>query len=452
MKKEFSSFKDPAGFIYIQDSVLYRKINKTYLPTFNQCKSTGLYDILFQKNLLVPHTQITGDILKPLPVFISYPYEWCFSQLKDAALATLKIAQIALNYNMTLKDATPFNIQFVNGKPLLIDTLSFEPFENKPWDAYKQFCQSFLAPLALLSYIDLRLAAPLLKEYLNGIPLDLTIRLLPPRAFLHLGLFIHLYLHNYNEAKYNTKFKKIKQGQLVFSKFKMQALLDHLKSTVQALSLHKQKTEWQNYYQSSSYTAEGLNIKKDLLLSFVRLIQPQNIWDFGGNTSLFSKYLAQLNLNTVSLDIDHMAVEKAYLSIKNSQLPILPLIMDLTNPSPSLGFAHQERKSLLARKSDNSCILCLAFIHHLAISYNIPFELIANYFSAFAKYLIIEFVPKTDVQIQKLLLNRKDIFADYNLPAFIKIFSTFYTIKKQQEIANTGRVLFLMESKNVSVK
>lgn len=452
MKKEFSSFKDPAGFIYTQDSVLYRKINKTYLPTFNQCKSTGLYDVLFQKNLLIPHTQVAEDIIKPLPVFISYPYEWCFSQLKDAALATLEIAQIALNYNMTLKDATPFNIQFLNGKPLLIDTLSFEPFENKPWDAYKQFCQSFLAPLALLSYTDLRLAAPLLKEYLNGIPLDLTIRLLPARAFLHLGLFIHLYLHNYNEAKYNTKFKKIKQEQLVFSKFKMQALLDHLKSTVQALSLHKQKTEWQNYYQSSSYTTEDLNIKKNLVISYIQTIQPQNIWDFGGNTSLFSKYLAQLNLHTVSLDIDPMAVETAYLSIKNARLPILPLIMDLTNPSPSLGFAHQERKSLLARKNDNSCILCLAFIHHLAISYNIPFELIAHYFSAFAKYLIIEFVPKTDVQIQKLLLNRKDIFEDYNLPSFIKVFSKFYTIKQQQEIANTGRVLFLMESKNVSVK
>lgn len=452
MKKIFSSFKDPAGFVYTQNSVLYRKINKTYLDVYEKCKNSGLYEVLFKKNLLIPHTEIAKDTIQPQQIFISYPYEWCFSQLKDAALATLEIEQIALDYGMTLKDATPFNIQFLNGNPLLIDTLSFEPFENKPWDAYKQFCQTFLAPLAMMSYIDIRIAPPLLKEYLNGIPLDLAKRLLPLRAFFKLGLFIHIFLHNYNEAKYNKQFYKIKEADLVFSKFQMLALIDNLKSTIQALKPHKQKTQWQDYYQFSSYTAEDLKIKNDLLLSFIQTIHPDNIWDFGGNISLFSKNIAQLNINTISLDIDSIAVEKAYQALKNSHLPVLPLIMDLTNPSPALGFAHQERDSLNNRKRDNSCILCLAFIHHLAISYNIPFELIAQYFSAFAKHLIIEFVPKTDIQTQKLLLNRKDVFGNYNLNTFIQAFSQFYTIKQQQEIAHTNRILFVMESQNVSVK
>ncbi|MEI7526409.1 MAG: hypothetical protein WCJ95_18825, partial [Mariniphaga sp.] len=184
-----SSFRDPSGFLFYEEGKLLRQVNGCYKEDYDLLMGSGLYTRLVEKNLLIPHQELTGHqglngstykVIEPEKVgFISYPYEWSFSQLKDAAFATLEIQKIALQYGMTLKDATAYNVQFHKGRPVFIDTLSFEIYqEGKPWQAYKQFCQHFLAPLALMGYTDIRLNQ-LLKLYIDGIPLDLTSRLLP---------------------------------------------------------------------------------------------------------------------------------------------------------------------------------------------------------------------------------------------------------------------------------
>ena len=175
-----SSFRDPSGFLFVEDGSLYRQVNQVYRENYDHLIESGLYDALVSKGLLIPHKEASSDlartddaykVLKPQPVpFISYPYEWCFSQLKDAALLTLQVQKTAIDFGATLKDASAYNVQFVGPKPVLIDTLSFEKYtEGQAWVPYRQFCQHFLAPLALMSCTDVRLSQ-LSRTYIDGVP------------------------------------------------------------------------------------------------------------------------------------------------------------------------------------------------------------------------------------------------------------------------------------------
>ena len=173
--KETSSFRDPSGYIYYENNTVYRKINKHYFDKYDYLMTSGLYDELIKQNLLIEHEEVKRTdeyiIIKPVQLpFISYPYEWCFEQIKDASITTLKIQNISLKYNMTLKDATAYNIQFYQGKPIFIDTLSFDFYkEGEPWGAYVQFTRHFMAPLLLTTYVDENLNC-LLRNYIDGIP------------------------------------------------------------------------------------------------------------------------------------------------------------------------------------------------------------------------------------------------------------------------------------------
>jgi len=200
-----SSFRDPSGFLFTENGTLFRSVGRLYQQNYDHLIQSGLYNKLVADDLLIPHREIqrpakttddTYKIIQPEIVpFISYPYEWCFSQLKDAALALIKIQKRALDCNMILKDASAYNIQFFKGKPILIDTLSFEIYkENQPWVAYRQFCQHFLAPLALMASRDIRLGQ-LMRIYIDGLPLDLVSGLLPISTWFKPALLSHIHLH-----------------------------------------------------------------------------------------------------------------------------------------------------------------------------------------------------------------------------------------------------------------
>ena len=200
-----ASFRDPSGFLFSQNGILFRQINRTYSEDYARLMDSGLYEKLVKANVLIPHVEVDQapaekeaafKVIQPERVpFISYPYEWSFSQLKDAALATLSIHKRALKLGMSLKDASAYNIQFVHGKAMLIDTLSFEVYKaGEPWTAYKQFCQHFLAPLTLMSYRDIRLSQ-LLRVYIDGVPLDLVSELLPFKTKFNFGLLTHIHVH-----------------------------------------------------------------------------------------------------------------------------------------------------------------------------------------------------------------------------------------------------------------
>ncbi len=459
-EKVSGSFRDPSGFMFKHDENLYRQVNQRYREEYDSLMSSGLYEQLTKTKTLVAHKEV--DIhLAPLPDiaykiiqpevvnFVSYPYEWCFNQLKDAAILTLSIARRSLEFELSLKDASAYNIQFHQGRPVFIDTLSFEKYkEGKPWVAYKQFCQHFLAPLALMAKTDIRLLQ-LLKVFIDGIPLDLASGLFPANSKLNFGLSTHIHLHSRSQKKYANKdvTQPVVENKGKLTKASTLALFDSLLSTVRALEVRTIRTEWADYYQDNNYTESSFVAKRKLVRSFVQRVSPESVWDLGANTGEFSRVASEMGIPTIAFDIDPGAVQQNYdLVKKNKEIHMLPLVMDLTNPSPNLGWHNAERESLQAR-GPVDLIMALALIHHLAISNNVPLIDVANYFADLGKYLIIEFVPKSDSQVKRLLRSRVDIFPEYTLEGFKKSFKTWFELVEEKKVPGSERSLFLFKKK-----
>ena len=450
-----ASFRDPSGFLFTRSGVLYRQINRAYEPEYARLMNSGLYEKLVKAGLLIPHAEVDEAAAEPDAVlkiiqpervsFISYPYEWSFGQLKSAALATLSIQKRALKADMSLKDASAYNIQFVRGKAALIDTLSFELYnEGQPWVAYRQFCQHFLAPLALMALKDVRLSQ-LLRVYIDGVPLDLASELLPAKTRLNFGLLTHIHLHASAQKRYAGEDLKTRGGKLGVNRQAMLGLIESLESTITKLDWTPHGTQWGNYYEITNYSESAFEHKKQLVSEWTRRLQPGMVWDLGANTGVFSRLASETAAYVVSFDIDPAAVEQNYRQVKNEKTEnLLPLLLDLTNPSPALGWAHRERESFGAR-GPADLVLALALIHHLAIANNVPLPQVANFLAEAGKWLVIEFVPKSDSQVQKLLASRSDIFPTYTRRGFEDAFQTRFNIHESVDIHQTERVLYLME-------
>lgn len=454
-----SSFRDPSGFVFAEGDRIFRQINACGLDDYRLLHSSGLYQALTGKGWLVPHTEVPGDaagspsaarVIQPEKIeYISYPYEWCFSQLKDAALLTLDIQLLALKHGMTLKDASAYNVQFRGFSPVLIDTLSFTRYEEgKPWVAYRQFCQHFLAPLLLICKRDLRLAQ-LAKVHIDGIPLDLASRLLPRRTRFSPGILMHLHLHARAQQNFaasdDTGIARRKYRPL--SKAGMQGIVTGLKSLIQDLDWNPTGTEWADYYSATNYTDHAFDTKRSIINTFLDKIGPKRVWDIGGNTGVFSRLASARGISTASFDIDPAAIEINYRQAKKEKnQSLLPLVIDLTNPSNGIGWANQERQTL-AERGPVDCIFALALIHHLAISNNVPLAKISSYLASLGKHLIMEFVPKSDSQVKRLLSSREDIFDTYTIEGFEAAFSQNFVIRDKVPVNDSKRTMYWLEKK-----
>jgi len=455
MKALNSSFRDPSGFVFLQGNNIFRVVNNSYRDDYDKLMSK-LYPALTQAELLISHTEVDFDSTKKanqykllqaekIP-FISYPYEWSFSQYKDAALTTLAIQRKALEQGMTLKDASVYNIQFYRGKPIFIDTLSFEKYEEgNPWIAYGQFCRHFLAPLTLMAYHDPRMGA-MMRDYIDGIPLDLASGLLPFKSRFRVPLFLHIHLHASSQKRHADSENKSAKTAKKFSHAAMMGLIDSLENGIKKLRLKTDRTEWGAYYEETILSNDYLLKKQTLVSRFLEDIDAKLVWDVGANDGTFSRLAAKKSY-TVAFDIDHLAVEYNYLKIKEKQEKnILPLLLDLTNPSPAIGWNNEERDSIFGRENPD-LILALALVHHLAISNNVPLHKLATFFANLTPQLIVEFVPKIDLRVRTLLATREDIFPDYTKEGFEAAFNEYFTIEDMQKIEGTDRVLYLMQRK-----
>jgi hypothetical protein len=346
---------------------------------------------------------------------------------------------------MSLKDASAYNVQFHQGKTVLIDTLSLEIYkEGEPWVAYKQFCQHFLAPLALMAKVDIRLLQ-LLKIYIDGVPLDLASHLLPISTRLNFGLMAHIHLHARAQARYSRQAVKSQPVKNKVSKQSLIALIENLTTTVKKLEWNPVGTEWGDYYNITNYTSSAFEHKKKLVSEWVSKVNPNSVWDLGANNGTFTRLASTKSIPSIAFDVDPAAVEQNYRQVKlNKEDNLLPLVQDLTNPSPALGWHHSERDSLFERASADM-VFALAVIHHLAISNNVPLAQIAEFFSAAGKWLIIEFVPKSDSQVQKLLASRLDIFDEYTKADFEKKFVSRFIIHETVNLKESDRYLYLMQ-------
>ena len=457
-----SSFRDPSGFVFSHQGEVYRQVNINYRDHYCRLMESGLYDSLVAESLLLPHEQSSvapplpdcaHTVIKPTQIpFISYPYEWCFSQLKTAALATLDIQDKALAHGMVLKDASAYNIQFLGGRPVFIDTLSFEEYkEGEPWVAYRQFCQHFLAPIALMARADIRLNQ-LARIYIDGIPLSLASNLLPFFSRFTLSLFLHIHAHAKSQARYaesgnNTARAGKRKIRRNVSRIGLRGLVDNLRSAIRKLCWKPEGTEWGDYYHDTNYTIAAMDEKKRLVAEFLDLAAPKMVWDIGANTGEFSRIASGKGMQTISFDIDPAAVERNFLqTVQEKESHLLPLLLDATNPSPSLGWQNRERNSMLERGPADT-VLALALIHHLVISNNVPLPLAASFFYKIARTLIIEFVPKSDSQVKRLLASREDIFPDYTQDGFEQAFLEKFQLGKKYKLAGSERILYFFKKK-----
>jgi hypothetical protein len=314
--------------------------------------------------------------------------------------------------------------------------------------AYRQFCQHFLAPLALMAKRDVRLNQ-LLRVYIDGIPLDLASHLLPGSTRLNFGLSVHIHLHASFQRKHASNAQKGSSRGAGMSQQGLEGLIDSLRAAINKLHWEARGTEWGDYYSeiSGHYSDAASTHKMEIIEKYLDRAAPACAWDLGANTGVFSRAASSRGIPTVAFDIDPAAVELNYLACKkNKDTNLLPLVLDLTNPSPAIGWNNRERMSLLER-GPVDVVLALALIHHLAIANNVPLPRLADFFQQAGRWLVIEFVPKEDSQVQILLASREDIFPDYTQEGFEAAFKQFFEIRASTLVRETKRTLYLMERK-----
>jgi 2-polyprenyl-3-methyl-5-hydroxy-6-metoxy-1,4-benzoquinol methylase len=450
-----SSYRDPSGFMFKKDGVYYRQINRIFKDEFDYFISSGCYKELVNQGLLLPHETLSENLtgspdwyltLKPEQLkFVSYPYEWSFDMLKDAALLTLRILKTALEKGMILKDATPYNIQFHKGKMFFIDTLSFEKYnEKEPWVAYRQFCETFLGPLLISKYAGQSLNQ-LFLTWPDGIPLPVIKALLPARSKWSLHLWLHIHLHE--NIRHRSKSKNTTKRNLNFSKHKLERLIQSLELIVKKLTLKATKTNWNEYYNEASERGNYIQSKQAIIAAWLKELPEVNIAaDLGANEGLFSKLVVNEKTYTVAADADEDCINRLYLAASHDKNELIhPVIINVTNPSPAIGILNNERPSFIER-GPFDLVLALALIHHLAIAKNIPLLKLAVFLDRIClQYLIIEFIPKEDNKLQLLMRNRKDIFNNYTEGFFEIAFANFFKLVKKEKITDSGRTLYLMK-------
>jgi len=449
-----ASYRDPAGHVFLQDGVVYRQVNRSYQEDFGKLMDSGLYATLSGKGWLIEHEDAsipgTDDrawkIIRPRRIDpITYPYEWSFSQLQEAACLTLDIQKEAMKVGLSLKDATPFNVIFdKQGAAIFIDTLSFETYHPEdPWVAYHQFCTGFLAPLLLAAKRDPDLIR-FLALHPEGIPLERCASLLPRSTRFQTLSALHIHLPS-----------KMKPGKgptkkIVFSKDKLHRIIDHLRSGIATLKCEGPST-WSDYYEETILGGGYLEAKKKAVTELLAGKSIDTIFDAGSNTGEFSMLLAAEGKRVIAADVDARSVDQLArkISLERSQgtvRSILPIVVDLMNPPPAIGWGNSERPAFLDRiRTDLT--LALALVHHLALGRNLPFSKMSETFARISPWLLIEFVPKHDPKAQELLKHRKDGFTEYNETNFLAAFSEHYELAERRGIQGLDRTLFLFRRK-----
>ena len=451
------SFRDSSGFIFEFGNIILRCINLEYRNHYDHLIKSGLFSSLVKSNLLVNHEEVEFKttvsetqykIIQPTKIEdISYPYEWSFTQLKEAALLTLDIQLKSLDYNMQLKDATPYNIQFRGIHPIFIDTLSFEKIhnENYLWKPYKQFCEMFLHPLCLSAFVDPQLSKNLMISNINGISSNLILKILPFKKKLNFSILLHIILPHYFSNKKSTNNSKSKD--LIISKDQHLRLLKQLKGFIQGIKLNNKKTQWGQYYKQVKDEKNLYLIDKKATISKMVTDKGLSIaWDLGANDGLFSRLIPK-ETSVLSMDFDWKSVEFNFKYNKEvNAFNILPLCVDLVNPSPGIGWLNNERSDIFSRLRRPDLIMGLALIHHL-LHFNISLPKIIELFDLTQKYVIVEYIPFNDPKSQEIFQTVKYTFSYPTLEEFKSCFHKRFKLLEEKILTQTERRLFLYERK-----
>jgi hypothetical protein len=468
------SYKDTAARVVLEEGIYYRYIFNEYQAEFDHLMHSSLYKVLIEKGLMITHQEVEQSQsnfykkLHPHQIpFQSYPFEWSYGQWRKVLYAYLQINKIALTHGMILKDATPYNFYFEEGRAILLDTSSFAFFKDgDPWIAYRQFCSEMLSPFALMHYNGQRWAR-ITQSHLRGMPLNFVSKQLPLKSWLNMTCLLHIHLHgkyatndSENSSLRNSNKKGFeKSGEVVdnqtkqkgFSKDKIVSLMKMLQSSVvdwkKPFAFEK---HWIDYYQKDIASDKYLEHKEAIIKAWLVQITDQNkidsILDLGANTGKFSLLANEYANKVIALEYDDIcvdAIDKAIVSAKKNHTYCLR--MDLAETTPNMGVLEKEFSSIYTR-AKSSMVFGLALIHHLFISNQLNFDQIASMFNEFSeKQVIIEFIPITDEKVQFLIKDKQREYADYTEEGFTKALEQFFQIKERMQLDGSERILYLLE-------
>jgi len=455
IKPNYLSYKDLSARVIYKDGKYIRLILNSYKDEYTHLMNSGLFEELIKKNLLIPHEEIPLNevnkevfkviLPKQIP-FQSYPFEWSYMQWRKAILVFLKINQISLKYGMILKDATPYNFYFEGSNAIMFDTSSLIFFkENDKWIAYKQFCQEFLSPLALMFYKG-PIWSKLYMAQLRGLPLQFVSKQLPTKSWFNLSVLLHIHLHSKYSFKVSKGNETYNKG---FSLSKISSLFSMIESSI--LSWKKPlffKNYWENYYEEDIETEAYINSKEQVIKDWLQLINPDSVLDLGANTGKFSIIASTLANKVISLESDESCVDEIVKQIDSRKITnVYPLIGDLAEPSPSLGLMNLEISSLFHR-AKSEVVMGLALIHHLYFSKDMSFVQITDLFSKLcSKFLIVEFIPNDDRKVKQLIETKPQRAFDYCFDNFISNFSESFELIEKNTLIPSSRVLILFKVK-----
>ena len=455
MIHEKGSFRDPAGKIYYKNNQVFRKLSAIGVERFLALKESGIISQSIKEGFLIgtkesqkeDNENINKDelILEHDKIqYISYPYEWSFSQLKDAAIFHLDFHLFLLKNGATLIDASAYNIQFIGTKLKFIDVLSIKKYnEGEYWKGHKQFCENFLNPLILKSKKGIKFNN-WFKGNLEGIETNELNNLLSILDKFSYNIFVHVYLLNKFEEKYTSKktLKPITKVKNKITKKNLIAMLSQLRGFISRLNNRKSISTWDSYSTNNSYSNEEEHKKRDVVAKFSKKNNFNLIADLGCNDGEYSALCLRNGCKKViGFDFDINAIDKAYKNASKENLDFLPLYFDAANPSSNLGWYQNERKGFIERANFNA-IIALAFEHHLAIGKNIPLNDVVNWLVSLAPVGLIEFVPKEDETIKKMLEFKGDIFPDYTEANFEKYLLKNSEIISKNIVSNSKRIIY----------
>lgn len=454
------SFRDRDGRVFLRDGKVYRVLSEAATADWKALSATRFFPPAVDDGRVVATRDSTFEVAQFNGIggewasviehervpFVSYPYEWTFGMLRDGALLQLDLLREALDEDLILKDASAYNVQFFGSRPTMIDIPSFQRWKvGEPWVGYQQFCQLFLYPLMLTSYRNVPFQ-PWLRGAIDGITPESCNRLLSGRDRLRRGVLTHVYLQHKLLAATGSSSKSLRHdlkstnlGKSIISRNAA-----GLKKLVTGLQWSTDKSEWSGYADANSYSDEDVAAKREFVGEAAASRRWPLVWDLGCNTGDYSRLTAEHAACVIAIDGDVLAVEKLYQELSaEGNTKILPLYVNLADPSPNLGWRGRERQSLPARGKPD-LTLCLALIHHMVITANVPVDDFVSSLAELGSHVIIEFPDRNDPMVKHLLQTKEDIFDDYNLESFEASINRRFQIVKQLRLPGNTRVLYFL--------
>lgn len=448
---EPGSFRDRRARVFYRNGEVLRGIDAQAYRDWQAVRESGVVDRCVGSGWMVATEEVAeptdswAAILRHERVpFVSYPYEWCFDMLRDAALLQLDVLLAALEADCTVQDASPFNVQWKGVAPVFIDVASLKPLPpGEPWVGYRQFCQLFLYPLLLRAYRGVSFQ-PWLRGRLDGLRPDECWRLMSTRDLLRPGVFTHVFLHARAQARLGATQRDVRDDlrRAGFDKRLIQHNVRRMRRLVSDLTTEAGSSEWSDYAAQHTYGAVDEATKAD----FVRTVAMQKprslVWDLGCNTGVHARLVAPHAGSVVAIDRDELTVARLYVSLRAEGVDnVLPLVADLTDPPPPLGWRGRERKSL-AERGRPDLVLCLALLHHAVIGGNVPLPEFVAWLGELGGELVIEFVTRDDPMVQRLLRNRVDQYSDYTLESFEACLRRHFEVLRCQPLCEGRRLLY----------